>query len=421
MFPLYTTIEDATKGNGQTARHSPGASRVCNAGNNGNFWSSTPDGAANAYNRNLNCNNTDFYENYDGRSNGLSVRLLKDSTIRVLDKRTLFSMLREAYLAARKSKRNTPSQLKFERNLDINLAKLTDELYGRTWKPSRCLVFIIEDPVKREVVAADFRDRIVHHLLSSWLYPIFERLLIHDAYSCRKEKGTLFGINRIRRFCRAESHDYSEQCYALKLDIKGFFMHIDKDILYRLITDGLERGEYAGIPDIELCQYMIREIVFSNPIDDAIYRSPPCAWADLPRDKSLRHSGPNKGLPIGNLTSQLFANVYLNPLDHYIKRELKIHFYGRYVDDMVLVHRDRNLLKSAIPKIRQFLADTLELELHPRKIQLQSVYHGFEFLGAYILPWRVYPGRRMRKKLAKGIDAVAYNGILCHLNGTGIY
>ena len=147
-------------------------------------------------------------------------------------------------------------------------------------------------------------------------------------------------------------------------------------------------------------------------------RSPSSAWEGLPKDKSLKYSGCGKGLPIGNLTSQLFANIYLNPLDHFVKRELKMACYGRYVDDMVLVHSDKSILLRAIEGIRRFLSDRLLLELHPGKIRLQPASYGFSFLGQYILPYRVYPCRRLRRALKTTMDVVSYYGQLAHLNGT---
>ena len=166
-------------------------------------------------------------------------------------------------------------------------------------------------------------------------------------------------------------------------------MAINRDILYNLLI----KETCCRIDP--LVRFLIGKIVFNNPLKDAAYRSPPGAWDDLPKDKSLMGSAPNCGLPIGNLTSQLFANVYLNPLDHFVKRDLKIKFYGRYVDDMILVHSDKQILLNAISRIREFLSKELKLTLHPKKIRLQSADKGFAFLGAYIYPNRILAGRRV--------------------------
>lgn len=128
---------------------------------------------------------------------------------------------------------------------------------------------------------------------------------------------------------------------------------------------------------------------------NAVYRSPASAWNGLPRNKSLRGTRENCGLPIGNLTSQLFGNIYMNPLDQFVKRSLKIRCYGRYVDDILLVHHDKRVLLAAIPRIRDFLRERLRLVLHTHKVSLQPVQNGFAFLGAYVLPYRTCPSRRI--------------------------
>lgn len=318
--------------------------------------------------------------------------------------------------------------MRFEVALEPQLMSLSEDLANRTYKPLPSVCFINEKPVKREVIAADFRDRVVHHLLCGWLFPIFERRFIYDSYSCRKEKGTLFAVNRARGFLRSASDDFRKDCWVLRLDIKGFFMSINKEILFNAIMDGLARANYKGVDDIDLCNFLVRQIVFAKPLENAIFRSPPEAWNDLPSDKSLKNAGDERGLPIGNLTSQLFGNIYLDALDQYIKRELKIKCYGRYVDDMVLVHSDKSVLIDAIDKVRSFLKDKLKLTLHPKKISLQPASYGFNFLGKYILPYRVYPGRRLRKNSLEALQNCrslkeyqtkleSYKGLYKYVNG----
>lgn len=337
-----------------------------------------------------------------------------------------------AYLSARKHKRNTFNQLSFEANLEENLLILGKELESRRYEISPAECFINEKPVKREIVAADFRDRVVHHLLFNWINPLFEKHFIYDSYSCRVGKGTLFGINRAKAFVLSESDFFRKECFVLRLDISGFFMGIHRGILCQSILDLLSRSKWKNVPDRELAEFLIQKIVFNDPLKNARFKSPREAWKDLPPNKSLRYSKPGCGLPIGNLTSQLFGNVYLNPLDHYVKRTLKFRHYGRYVDDMVLVSTDKRKLIDSIPQIRGYLKEKLRLELHPKKIYLQPVQKGFAFLGAFILPHRVYPGRRLIRNFREcqrnplpnpkeqGNRLASYLGCFSHFDSYGI-
>jgi retron-type reverse transcriptase len=401
-----------------------------NLGSNGNWWTATENDATNAYNRNMNTGNTNVNENNNNKSNGFSARCLQDWSGggRRFAASPLFLELRRAYLDARRNKRNTINQLKFERNLEYELLSLEQELQSRTYEIRPSVCFINELPVKREIIAADFRDRVIHHFLYNRIYPIFDRKFIYDCYSCRVGKGTLFGIKRARGFLRS-CGSKSSAVWVLRLDIRGFFMAIDKNILFDLVIGGL--GGRAGFSeDLSLDYYLIRKIIFNDPLESARFRSPSGAWDDLPKDKSLMFSPADCGLPIGNLTSQLFANVYLNPLDHFVKRELKIKYYGRYVDDMVLIHNDKQVLLDAISRIREYLSKELRLILHPRKIKLQPADKGFAFLGAYIYPNRVLAGRRVSRNFKacvfepdpdfrrQNCRIQSYLGLLSHFDGT---
>jgi len=304
-----------------------------------------------------------------------------------------FLELHKAYLDARKHKRNTINQLKFERNLEAELFSLCNELETRTYELKPGICFINELPVKREIIAADFRDRVIHHFLYNKIYPALDKKFIYDSYSCRVGKGTLFGIKRVQKFLKA----HTATPWVLRLDIQGFFMAINRSILFDLIIKGLH-NEIC-----DLSEFLIRKIVFNEPLKNSFFKSPKSAWNDLPPDKSLMHSVPNCGLPIGNLTSQIFANVYLNPLDHFIKRDLKIKYYGRYVDDMVLIHSDKQVLLNAISSVREFLKSELRLTLHPKKIRLQPADKGFAFLGTYIYPNGITVGKRIVKNFRECI------------------
>lgn len=304
-----------------------------------------------------------------------------------------------AYYDARRNKRNTGSQVKFEMDLEHNLVGLYEEIRTRTYRPSPCICFITFDPVRREVFASTFRDRVVHHLLFNYIAPLFETTFIHDSYSCRREKGTLRGIERFEHHLRSCTENYTREAYVLKLDIKGYFMSIDKRQLHGIIIQEIERktcvrNKWDGRLDMELVEFLIDQILLRDPIAGVRLVGRPEDWEGLPPSKSLFHSAPGTGLPIGDLTSQLFSNIYLNRLDTFAKRTLHCRHYGRYVDDFYVIDRDRRLLAALIPRFRDFLRDELHLTLHPYKIYLQHCRKGTQFLGGYIMPHRRYLRRR---------------------------
>jgi hypothetical protein len=332
--------------------------------------------------------------------------------IQVDKNKKLLVDLYQAYFDARSNKRNTINQLQFEINYESNLIQLVQEINERKYqlKPSIC--FIINDPVQREIFAADFRDRVVHHLIYNYISPIFERVFINDAYSCRKGKGTSYGINRLQYFILSCSENYTKDCYVLKLDIKGYFMAINKQILFEKVEITLEKFRYKTKEkettwneafDYETLMYLIEKVLFNNPKDGCTVKGKKTDWNGLPPSKSLFQSPAGCGLPIGNLTSQLFSNIFLNEFDRHIKCELKCKYYGRYVDDFVIVHNDREYLKSLIPILTNFLLINLQLVLHPKKIYLQNINKGVKFLGTIIKPHRTYIGNRTKGNLYKTI------------------
>jgi len=320
----------------------------------------------------------------------------------------LLSDLHTAYYDARRHKRSKPYQLQFEENLEGNLSVLCAELWWRTYAPRPSECFIISDPKKREIFAADFRDRIVHHLYYNYLYNWLERTFIADSYSCIVGRGTLYGIRRMEHHIRKVSHDYTERCYVLKMDIRGYFMHISRRRLLETVLALLGKLQKGGKTDLsrehfDFLRYLSREIIMLDPIENCIFKGNPSDWDDLPASKSLFNSPLGCGLPIGNLTSQLFSNVHMNVFDQWMKREMKCRHYGRYVDDFYVVSCDREWLHSLIPQIRMFLWENLSLSLNDGKTRICNASHGVEFLGAYLKPHRRYVSnttlRRMEKKI----------------------
>lgn len=357
-----------------------------------------------------------------------------------LTREQLLEDLHTAYYDARKHKRNKPYQLRFEARLEENLEELCEALYTRTYRPVPSSCFIITEPKKREVFAAAFRDRVVHHLYYNYTYRMFERTFILDSYSCLSGRGTHFGIKRLEQHIRSESRNYTRPCYVMKMDIRGYFMSIDRRKLLRICLDSLDRmathrvskhrrEHWNDVVDMEFVRWLTAEIVLLNPLDDCKVIGKAEEWEGLPRNKTLYNSKEGCGLPIGNLTSQLFSNVYLNIFDQYMKRQMHCHHYGRYVDDFYVVGNDKLWLLSLVDKVRQFLNTELGLAFHDGKLRVSSAWHGAEFLGAWLKPYRIYASRatvgriRVKLRLLALCDSPkwfaslnSYCGVLSHWN-----
>lgn len=318
---------------------------------------------------------------------------------------------RFAYLDGRRHKRWKANTLQFSLKIEESEHKLIKKIKQRNYliKPSLCFIAFL--PVKREIFAGDFCDRVIHHLVFQRLNYFYEKLFINDCYSCRKNRGTSYGIKRIAKFLRAVSDNYQKSAYVLKLDISGYFMNIDRHILYQQNKKLINKFFHNQPADRNENLYLVKKIIFNDPTTNCRLRGLKSDWQGLPKNKSLFSAQPNKGLPIGNLTSQLFGNVYLNDFDHFVKEKLKCHYYGRYVDDMVFLHKDKKYLTDIIPLIKKYLKDNLDLDIHPKKIYLQPISHGLSFLGAFIKPHRIYCGQRIVKNFRQKIRLAA-NGQL---------
>ena len=308
----------------------------------------------------------------------------------------------EAYYDCRKHKRTSPSALDFEVDLENNLFRLLDEINSWSYKPRPYNCFIIDRPAVREVFAASFRDRIVHHLVVNAINPLLEKRLIYDCYACRVGKGTHFAIERLRHFMASSTSNWKEEAWCLKLDISSFFASIDRNLLYERLKEYLNR--YYVRDNYRIIMYLIEKILLTDPTENVRFISPREKWKKLAPSKSLFNCPSGKGLPIGNLTSQVFANFYMSPLDHYIKHDLGIRMYGRYVDDFFLIHRDKEYLKECLSRIREFLSSELHLSLSSKKVILQRVNHGVRFLGVMIEPGHTNMIRRTQESLKSVIN-----------------
>lgn len=322
----------------------------------------------------------------------------------ILTKEQLLIDLYNAFYDAKKHKSNKSYVIEFENNLQENLVKLRDELYNRTYQQECFTAFIVDRPKPREVFASNFRDRIVHHLYYNYVHKHFEKTFIYDSYSCIKGKGTSFGISRLDHHIRSASNNYQNETHMLKIDIKAYFININRNILLRIVLRQLNKfkKQYNDDLDYDLLTYLSKIIILLDPSLNVIRKNPQ-AWKTYKKSKSVFYAKPNCSLPIGNLTSQLFSNIYLNLLDHYVKRVLKIKHYGRYVDDAYLIHNSKEYLRYCIKMISQFLKNILELELSLGKIYIKNITYGCEFLGAYIKPFRIYIANQSLTRMIKHI------------------
>lgn len=302
----------------------------------------------------------------------------------------------EAYYDCRRRKRNTVNALEFEMDYEHHCIDLWKELNEHRYEPRRSIAFVVEYPVKREIFAADFRDRVVHHLIARRIYPLLEVQFHIDSYSTQKGKGTLFGIQRVEQHLRDCSEGYTKDCYIMKLDIQGYFMSISKQRLYDCIRRFLH-GRYPE-QDMPMLLYMLRKTIFNRPERNCVRKVPRWRWRGLPKNKTLFGTDGTIGLPIGNLTSQLLALLFLDELDHLLTGPWGVSHYGRYVDDMVLIHPSQEHLLAVRQRIACWLAKR-GLRLHPKKMYLQHYAKGVLFVGGMILPGRKYISRRTTGRL----------------------
>ncbi|WP_038636691.1 RNA-directed DNA polymerase [Pseudomonas chlororaphis] len=262
--------------------------------------------------------------------------------------------------------------------MEINLLELYDDLIAGTYRPGRSICFVVTRPKAREVWAADFRDRIVHHLLYNRIGPGIERSFIADSCACIPGRGTLYAAKRLESKIRSVTQNWSRPCWYLKLDMANFFVSIDKRVLAQQLT--------ARINEPWWLQLAI-QVLMHDPRDNYEVRSPAHLFNRVPQYKRLTAQPAHLGLPIGNLSSQFFANVYLDALDQFAKHTLRAKHYIRYVDDFVFLHESPQQLNEWLAQVEAFLP-RLGARLNPSKTILQPVDRGVDFVGHVIKPWR---------------------------------
>ena len=275
-----------------------------------------------------------------------------------------------AWKKARKGKTKRDYVIEFEKHIGTNFKNLHEELKNETYKTKPLKTFILRDPKIRKISKSNFRDRIVHHALIRIIEPIFDKSFIYDCCANRKGKGTLFALKRFDLFKRKTTNNLKSEAFCLKADIKHYFQEVDHEILINIIKRKVKDEKVI----------LLIQVILNNNV------------ADNPKDK---------GMPLGNLTSQFFANVYLNELDYFIKYILKAKFYIRYVDDFVILHYKKEQLETGNRKINDFLKKELKLELHQDKSKVISLSKGIDFVGfRNFYYYRLLRKRNARKMLA---------------------
>ena len=297
-----------------------------------------------------------------------------------------FSNIHGCYLKCRRGKRNTINALRFEMNLEENLCRLERELKTKSYRPARSVRFIVNKPKAREIFAADFKDRIVHHVLVDYLEKIFEPKFIFDSFACRRGKGTHAAVQRLQKFARQATRNGTGRAFYLQMDLRNYFVSIDKGVLLGLIRRRISN------PDV---LWLAETIISNDCAKNYVYKGNPGLINSVPPHKSLLNATENRGLPIGNLTSQFFANVYLNELDQFVKRDLKVKHYIRYVDDFILLSESEEQLAWWKGKIAEFVHEKLNLEIHPVKQRIAPISNGMDFLGYIVRPGYMLVRRRV--------------------------
>lgn len=328
----------------------------------------------------------------------------------------------KAYINARRGKASKPQVAEFDKNSKAEIAALAREIHSRRYQPQASTAFIVNRPVKREIFAAQFRDRVVHHFLFNQVSKWWDARFIEDNYSCRLGKGTLYGIRRLDHHIRSASRNYTQPAYILKLDLQGYFMSLDRKKLYQRAIWGLDRQFPGKGYNYQLCKFLWKVIIFNDPLKGVMFNCPRNAWKGLPPSKSLFHQPKGRGIAIGNLTSQLLSNMYLDQLDRFVTLELGYRHYGRYVDDFYIVSSSKEELIKTTSVIENYLKNNLALTLHPHKRHLQECSKGVAFLGAVIYPFRLHPGKRLKRNLLAALTnadcsaatEASYRGLVKH-------
>jgi hypothetical protein len=395
-----------------------------------NFWSASENNTTNAYNINFqsgSVNNNNKYNSYVARA----VTAFQDYPV----PQVFLDSVWEAYHACMRGKFRSKQAIEYMSRANDDIPVLAKELWSKTYKPGTSTCFMVLYPKPREVFAASFRDRIVHHWICMRLEPLFEERFVEQgnvSFNCRKGFGTDKCVAHCAEGMKRVSEHYRKKAWLFKGDIVGFFMSIDKTVLWYFMDRFLHRWRkrmerecsmvsmevfvrlgMQRMPEMywDVLIYATRIVILHRPEEDCVLNSPVSLWERLSPNKSLFGCDKVKGEPIGNLTTQLFANFLMSYFDEYVLFLFRHHSfsYERFVDDFVVTCDDLQILKAAIPKMEGFLKTWLRLEMHKERY-LQPVSHGVLFVGTYIKPGRMYLSNRTLARFRE--RAVGYRRLM---------
>lgn len=315
-----------------------------------------------------------------------------------------FQEVVEAYYSCRRGKRNSVYALDFEFHLEENLYDLYLEIKEKRYKISRSIAFVIEQPKIREIWSATFRDRIVHHIIFNRLVDRFLPRFIRNSFACISERGTLDGSNKLFAGMKSLTNNWQNTGCYLGADIRNFFVSIHKPTLLKIIEPRVVEPWLMEL---------IEQVIVHDPRQNCLIKSKDEAFKRVPQHKSLWRTPMERGLPIGNLTSQFFANVYLNELDQFAKHTLKAKYYYRYVDDIVALNPSPKVLNDWFNRMNEFLNTKLKIEFHPFKKRVGLIHQGIDFVGYVHKPHRRYVRTRTLNKMKSRVNQWRKDPNLC--------
>ncbi|GAB4205482.1 MAG: hypothetical protein Fur0023_14310 [Bacteroidia bacterium] len=314
-------------------------------------------------------------------------------------------LVRELLIAARQTKR-TPQKAEHYFSTGKIVLDVCEEICSKNYSPGTYTCFVVTDPTPREILAPAYKDRIVHRWLVNKLEPFTDKRLLSCSYANRKNKGHHKAVKQLQKYLG--NYDYR---YFLKADIQSFFNRIYHDTLVKIVHRWIEHYTTYDEKEKDILKYIAEKIIRHNPTQKVVFTGNSALRQKVPPHKSYFNNPPGVGLPLGNLTSQFFANLYLNELDRFVKFHLKAKYYLRYVDDFVILGKSAEELYAYKKQIEHFLSDYLHLTLHPQKQQINLTRSGIDFCGYVVWARSIIVRKRVIKTFRKKLNFYKY--LLC--------